>query len=464
MSSSSARDSFSAGTRDANVQRSSLSLNGSMHACTTPQNVQASSRESRESEARQIAAPCPSLNQSSDGQHSQTNSPVCLQRFRDNVEACSDHIQRWADEQELKAAQRQMRRRQAVDGGVHIDNTTGEVVEAKGDNVVQRKGMIAIVVAVLAWVYIVFVWRICVRGIRKEANAVASRPEGIGLLVAFHVLWLLTAWSYIKVFLTNPGFVRDHVGVSDPPLSSNNLPTTPAEEGEKAETPPNANVQGSTDIGPGVDPALPASVGPLGASIMARIHDEESLGRQSMVNEVDIDGSTKSSTRAKASPENLSSYDQGHNQVKEDLDTVPCEMAQAQKKNSEALPSAIPEPPSSRSPFPEPMRIPPESMPLHPVNMYCYRCRRIKPPRAHHCRHCGTCVLKMDHHCPWVGGCVGARNHKFFYNFLQWVTTLEIYVLIVNAVLFSRGIKRRSSDLGNETWPIDGYMVSLFPM
>lgn len=31
-----------------------------------------------------------------------------------------------------------------------------------------------------------------------------------------------------------------------------------------------------------------------------------------------------------------------------------------------------------------------------------------KPPRAHHCRKCKKCVLKMDHHCA-LSCCVPAR-------------------------------------------------------
>ena len=33
---------------------------------------------------------------------------------------------------------------------------------------------------------------------------------------------------------------------------------------------------------------------------------------------------------------------------------------------------------------------------------FCSVCERPKPPRAHHCRACKTCVLDMDHHCPFV--------------------------------------------------------------
>lgn len=59
---------------------------------------------------------------------------------------------------------------------------------------------------------------------------------------------------------------------------------------------------------------------------------------------------------------------------------------------------------------------------------YCNRDKIIKPPRTHHCRACGTCVLKYDHHCPWVGHCVGAYNHKFFVNFVQWASILSFWM------------------------------------
>ncbi|KAJ3557634.1 hypothetical protein NM688_g1366 [Phlebia brevispora] len=65
-------------------------------------------------------------------------------------------------------------------------------------------------------------------------------------------------------------------------------------------------------------------------------------------------------------------------------------------------------------------RAPPTSPILRPEYRYCQRDGFVKPPRAHHCRACGTCILKYDHHCPWIGQCVGAHNHKFFVHFLQW--------------------------------------------
>ncbi|KAF8900441.1 DHHC palmitoyltransferase-domain-containing protein, partial [Gymnopilus junonius] len=66
---------------------------------------------------------------------------------------------------------------------------------------------------------------------------------------------------------------------------------------------------------------------------------------------------------------------------------------------------------------------------LDPVHRYCTLDGIVKPYRAHHCRACGTCVLKYDHHCPWIGQCVGARNHKYFLNFNQATVVLTGYIL-----------------------------------
>ena len=47
-------------------------------------------------------------------------------------------------------------------------------------------------------------------------------------------------------------------------------------------------------------------------------------------------------------------------------------------------------------------------------NFLCCSCEGFKAPRAHHCRKCERCVLKMDHHCPWINNCVGHFNHGHF--------------------------------------------------
>ncbi|OJA13191.1 hypothetical protein AZE42_05600 [Rhizopogon vesiculosus] len=65
---------------------------------------------------------------------------------------------------------------------------------------------------------------------------------------------------------------------------------------------------------------------------------------------------------------------------------------------------------------------------LLPEYRYCSKDKIVKPPRAHHCQACGTCVLKYDHHSPYIGHCVGAFNHKFFVNFVQWAAILGLWI------------------------------------
>lgn len=48
----------------------------------------------------------------------------------------------------------------------------------------------------------------------------------------------------------------------------------------------------------------------------------------------------------------------------------------------------------------------PLSGPLHPYLLYCNKCEIVKPPRTHHCRRCGTCVLNMVYLQFWLGGLI----------------------------------------------------------
>ncbi|CAN9501426.1 unnamed protein product [Ophioblennius macclurei] len=53
----------------------------------------------------------------------------------------------------------------------------------------------------------------------------------------------------------------------------------------------------------------------------------------------------------------------------------------------------------------------------------CAVCKIVRPPRAGHCRTCGSCVQRLDHHCIWINSCVGQANHRSF------LLTLCVFVL-----------------------------------
>ncbi|KAH9578120.1 Palmitoyltransferase [Trypanosoma melophagium] len=67
----------------------------------------------------------------------------------------------------------------------------------------------------------------------------------------------------------------------------------------------------------------------------------------------------------------------------------------------------------------------------------CPLCIVYKPQRAHHCSHCGRCVLKYDHHCPWLGQCVGFFNYKLYLLVVLYTFTFTLWVSAVLIVAIS---------------------------
>ncbi|KAL4070666.1 zf-DHHC-domain-containing protein [Scleroderma citrinum] len=74
---------------------------------------------------------------------------------------------------------------------------------------------------------------------------------------------------------------------------------------------------------------------------------------------------------------------------------------------------------------------------------FCRTCNKYKPPRAHHCRQCHRCVLRMvvDHHCPWVNNCIGHFNFGHFLRFLFYVDICCSYhlAMVTRRVFWSMG-------------------------
>lgn len=60
----------------------------------------------------------------------------------------------------------------------------------------------------------------------------------------------------------------------------------------------------------------------------------------------------------------------------------------------------------------------------------CVICQCQRPPRAHHCPLCNTCVLKRDHHCFFTGSCVGLRNQRHFVVFSFWAASATCYCML----------------------------------
>eukprot|EP00007_Cunea_sp_BSH-02190019_P001808 CAMPEP_0174235432 /NCGR_PEP_ID=MMETSP0417-20130205/4876_1 /TAXON_ID=242541 /ORGANISM="Mayorella sp, Strain BSH-02190019" /LENGTH=308 /DNA_ID=CAMNT_0015313931 /DNA_START=27 /DNA_END=949 /DNA_ORIENTATION=+ len=89
---------------------------------------------------------------------------------------------------------------------------------------------------------------------------------------------------------------------------------------------------------------------------------------------------------------------------------------------------------------------------------YCYACHSIKPPRTHHCKQCGRCILRMDHHCPWVNNCVGLHNERAFMLFVSgasistgitffWILWRMIADPKVNVWLFAWNLYQETGDV-----------------
>lgn len=92
--------------------------------------------------------------------------------------------------------------------------------------------------------------------------------------------------------------------------------------------------------------------------------------------------------------------------------------------------------PSPYVPDVEGAAVPPHQEPLNNSSQLrrCDKCVTYKPPRAHHCRVCRRCVLRMDHHCLWINNCVGYWNYKAFFILVLYATIASIYssVMIIS--------------------------------
>lgn len=66
---------------------------------------------------------------------------------------------------------------------------------------------------------------------------------------------------------------------------------------------------------------------------------------------------------------------------------------------------------------------------------WCSICKAAKPPRAHHCRMCGTCYLRHCHHCPALSRCVGQNNYPFYWRFIAAACTGSLFLALTCALV-----------------------------
>ncbi|KDN52774.1 hypothetical protein K437DRAFT_147875 [Tilletiaria anomala UBC 951] len=339
----------------------------------------------------------------------------------------------------------------------HATGQEGRVIGTKGETFLQRHIVVVLVAVIYSWAYIVYVWRLCAPMLQHRKVALNSQGAGVLLLVIFNILFLMAIWSYIRVVLSQPGFARDCVQPSDPPAPYDGPRATTAIQEAPQSSGPQEPLSESIPIEHSALAPQPAPQSAHGARIAVANEsekDEERATESALAATIDSTGVAVVSADKEAPQVKYEVQNFGQNPTSTQAATVQSSIAASQPQQTTVLNNQNPAPQL----LPEPVRIPPDIPPLHPSQRYCHQCRIIKPLRTHHCRKCGTCVLRMDHHCTWVAGCVGARNHKFFHNFLVWTTLLEVYILITLAYHFAQGMQRR------DTWPIDGYMISLFPL
>ncbi|CCM00699.1 uncharacterized protein FIBRA_02739 [Fibroporia radiculosa] len=247
------------------------------------------------------------------------------------------------------------------------------------------KMTIAVTLGIIAYACYVYIGRFCVPMIKHNTGALGGRHLGIGFLVVFCVLALLMIWAYVRVCITSPGLAKNHVQKESQPMVDEALPVW---------------WDSSRDIPGGAFNYTPAQQD----SIAQPLRNMNS--QQSMADDTDQDGEQYLKWAIFVLQLVLIVAEDNAAVTDAFPPIAEAHAARSTNVNVSAHNGSATRP--SRMYTREPSQYPV----LVPQYRYCHKEGFVKPPRAHHCRACGTCVLRYDHHCPWIGQCVGARNHK----------------------------------------------------
>lgn len=292
-----------------------------------------------------------------------------------------------------------------------------------------RKLAVGIVIGILGYAYYVYVVTFCIPMIQEHRNALGKKRIGIAFLVTFNILFLLLVWAYAKAVFTSPGYALEHTHQAPPPVPRSPEP-----------------FQGENDNS--------------GSGLSSRVYDDDDdVGDSHHFSTESSGGGNQNGGLHQTTDINMieagrhprPSFSRQYSAQQREVEPVvpaPAVVADPQMSLADVLPPvmtgrAAREERSARNiedglPPPVYSRRPPTHPVLSPEFRYCPRDGIVKPMRSHHCRACGTCVLKYDHHCPWIGQCVGAHNQKFFINFLQWASLFTFFVFTSVLVMYAR--------------------------
>ncbi|KAJ6465751.1 DHHC palmitoyltransferase-domain-containing protein [Mycena sanguinolenta] len=328
---------------------------------------------------------------------------------------------------------------------------------------VVRKLTVALTVGIIGYAGYVYAGRFAVRLMRG-----GRRPEGIGLLVGAAILYAWMVWAYVKVIITPPGTANDYISKTPPPLFP--APTrTQADwdaydaqreqdRREQAEayarhtsTPPNAPADAEDDTassfdwreGEGDDAMARGRIG--GPVYAPPPNPASATNGDADVNSTPPPAVSFPPAAAASPPPGRKSSGRARWGRRDTLD----------RGDSARTNNAVHDSTNGSGRLPARVRT---TAPLLAPHRYCTRCEIVKPHRAHHCRACGKCILKYDHHCPWIGQCVGARNHKFFINFLVATVCFTTYTLI-SVVIFNTGWRMHIGE--GDTDPQEVVLIAL---
>jgi len=104
--------------------------------------------------------------------------------------------------------------------------------------------------------------------------------------------------------------------------------------------------------------------------------------------------------------------------------------------------------------------VPPTDRILQEVTSICKKCIAPKPPRAHHCSVCNSCMLKMDHHCPWLNNCIGHFNHRHFFLYMSFMVVGCAFLMTFGFEVF---YEEFVETWGKEGTGVDGNLTDKYP-